>query len=672
MKNILIAILFLLPVTVSAQLLRAYGVVEIGSTFPTSSSTGAKFAYRVTDSSYYRWIHTNTWVKILESSIDPDTLYLKQLSGTTALVNGDTIDISTYFLKSDTTSAFASYLKRPVGWGLSLLTGKYPFVDSSKVASRYYVSTNPTTIAANYAAVSNGTNLIARNLFDNNTYVGILNSKPFSFGTWTLAGRPTGSANYFGWRDGTNFEWYNGTRWATGLESTFARGTATRVPFFDANGQITDDASARYIAANRQLRIGSTATGSYTYSGVFVSGEVRADNGFNLRGTGANDAIFSGFRSGSGGAEFVLNNSGVFAVAGSGAATTSSVNFIRSTNLSTGSVDFTVGVNLSGGAFTSGAYTGVISGFSDLTNLGNSGTFPLSLRYNSITLSPNYRNAGDKMGVFFNPNVGAEMSGSKIIAWQNVVGDAYFSTTSGSLGVRTTSPQRLLHVNGEARITDLTTDPPTRIVGADADGDLAELALGGGLSISSGVLSATGTDTWLGTRLAAGNVSINAGGNSLEILNVGAYAIESPSGAVIAQDDTESSFNNPEYVEMLAGTQAGITAVNADEETTIFGKLKALRESYHVITSTLSPQTLSLSISDNLINQGGTQATFTLNMPASPEDGQVCYITFNNAISTLTIDGNGETIVGSAVTTGVAGSQRKFKFYSGIGWIKQY
>lgn len=115
-----------------------------------------------------------------------------------------------------------------------------------------------------------------------------------------------------------------------------------------------------------------------------------------------------------------------------------------------------------------------------------------------------------------------------------------------------------------------------------------------------------------------------------------------------------------------------IATLESSGEVRLLGLVKAKQEAYNEITSTSSPQTLSNTYSDNLINQGGTQATFTLNMPASPDDGQVCTITFNNAISTLTIDGNGETIVGSAVTTGVPGSQRKFKFYSGIGWIKLY
>jgi hypothetical protein len=64
--------------------------------------------------------------------------------------------------------------------------------------------------------------------------------------------------------------------------------------------------------------------------------------------------------------------------------------------------------------------------------------------------------------------------------------------TTGRVGIGTSSPARTLHVEGEARISDLTTDTPTRIVGADADGDLGAITLGTGLSISSGTLNASG------------------------------------------------------------------------------------------------------------------------------------------------------------------------------------
>jgi hypothetical protein len=64
-------------------------------------------------------------------------------------------------------------------------------------------------------------------------------------------------------------------------------------------------------------------------------------------------------------------------------------------------------------------------------------------------------------------------------------------SSAGSVGIANTSPQRTLHVTGEVRITDLTTDNPTRIVGADADGDLGALKLGTNLSISGDTLNAT-------------------------------------------------------------------------------------------------------------------------------------------------------------------------------------
>ena len=61
---------------------------------------------------------------------------------------------------------------------------------------------------------------------------------------------------------------------------------------------------------------------------------------------------------------------------------------------------------------------------------------------------------------------------------------------NGATGIGTNNPQRKLDVAGETRIQDLVTDPPTGVVGADADGDLGLLALSG-LSIASGTLTVT-------------------------------------------------------------------------------------------------------------------------------------------------------------------------------------
>lgn len=64
--------------------------------------------------------------------------------------------------------------------------------------------------------------------------------------------------------------------------------------------------------------------------------------------------------------------------------------------------------------------------------------------------------------------------------------------SSDRVGVGTDLPARKLDVNGEVRIRDLTTDTPTLIVGADADGDLASLGVGTNLVISGGNLAVTG------------------------------------------------------------------------------------------------------------------------------------------------------------------------------------
>jgi len=132
----------------------------------------------------------------------------------------------------------------------------YTLADSADVAN------NVTSIAANYLATSNGTNLVARNLFDNNTYVGVLNNKPFSLGQWTTAGRPAGTSGYMGWNTTlTGIDWYNGMRWSTGLESTFARGTSSYVPFFNANGQVTQDAGFAYDGTSDYIFLNTNGTG---------------------------------------------------------------------------------------------------------------------------------------------------------------------------------------------------------------------------------------------------------------------------------------------------------------------------------------------------------------------------------------------------------------------------
>lgn len=257
MKHIIIVLLFLLPITVSAQLLRSYGVVEIGSTFPTSSSTGAKFAYRTVDSSYYRWVSGNTWVKIIEPSIIPDTLYLTEEIGTSYKVSGDTINLTPYLLKSDTTAMLVKYIER--GDTAAMLT---PYVTFGNLAG-YPTGSGTADRSARWSATNT---LAVGNFTDNGTKVQAL--LPFQLQQWTTAGRPTGVTGYEGYNTtGNGKEWYQGSRWAYALESTFARGTATYVPFFDANGQVTE--SQRVVYNGTQFVVKGTTNYASTNTKSF-------------------------------------------------------------------------------------------------------------------------------------------------------------------------------------------------------------------------------------------------------------------------------------------------------------------------------------------------------------------------------------------------------------------
>jgi len=74
------------------------------------------------------------------------------------------------------------------------------------------------------------------------------------------------------------------------------------------------------------------------------------------------------------------------------------------------------------------------------------------------------------------------------------IGTAPLVVTNGArVGMKTNVPQRDLDVNGEVRIRDLTTDTPTRFVGADVDGDLGEIATTGNVKIVGGVINVATT-----------------------------------------------------------------------------------------------------------------------------------------------------------------------------------
>jgi hypothetical protein len=194
--------------------------------------------------------------KIAATTVQPpDTLYLQELSGTTAISNGDTIPLIDYVRVVDTPAMLLNY---PSTAGYGIIDGgktwRADTTSPSGLATRKYASTLPTLLTANYAAISNGTNLIARNLFDNNTYVGILNSKPFLLGQWTTAGRPTGVDGYYGKNTTTGFlEGYYSSQWENLISSTGA--SSGQVSYFTGAGQIAGSNNHFWDNTNKQLSV---------------------------------------------------------------------------------------------------------------------------------------------------------------------------------------------------------------------------------------------------------------------------------------------------------------------------------------------------------------------------------------------------------------------------------
>jgi hypothetical protein len=97
--------------------------------------------------------------------------------------------------------------------------------------------------------------------------------------------------------------------------------------------------------------------------------------------------------------------------------------------------------------------------------------------------------------------------------------------SDGAVGIGNTDPQRKLHVTGEARITDLTTDAPTLFVGADSDGDLGAITPGYGLTLSSGTARVDTTalkSQYLPLNLT-GTTTVNTAGQQLWFRDSGDY-----------------------------------------------------------------------------------------------------------------------------------------------------
>ncbi len=66
------------------------------------------------------------------------------------------------------------------------------------------------------------------------------------------------------------------------------------------------------------------------------------------------------------------------------------------------------------------------------------------------------------------------------------------TSSLAQVGIGTTSPEATLHVVGDLKVETTNTTTPTKLSGIDAAGLMGDITLGTNLSLSGGILSATG------------------------------------------------------------------------------------------------------------------------------------------------------------------------------------
>jgi len=122
------------------------------------------------------------------------------------------------------------------------------------------------------------------------------------------------------------------------------------------------------------------------------------------------------------------------------------------------------------------------------------------------------------------------------------------------VGINNNNPAKSLHVTGEVRISDLDNGTATRIVGATADGDLDELTLGSGLSITSGTISVT-------NPISASEVFI-------ESSTATTIDLDANTGVVKDVNGTNASFTLPTDLSRLNVYKNGIRLARTGTATT--------------------------------------------------------------------------------------------------------
>lgn len=332
------------------------------------------------------------------------------------------------------------------------------------------------------------------------------------------------------------------------LALTTGTGGTNRITYWNDNDTITS--SSTLLTNGTNVAINASITTSYllklkqttTGDGIFVerSSDTRGvamynDGTATFESVGGGNLLFKSgasttmtFSTAGGGGQIsqlafiptasvtsVFSNSNMLNINGTYAPTTSGGSFhgvIIGVNINqTGAADqLTSGlyINPTLTAVVSAGFKGVHYGPSTQTFLYQpSGTSVASHLIGNLGVGTGTTSPSAKIDIVGNGSTSATY-GLKV---QNSTGtnNALIVRDDGRVGILTTSPNTALEVAGTVRITS-STGTPTAVVGRNASGDISNLTLGAGLTISGGQLNTTGSASAAGTDY---NVQYYSAGN---------------------------------------------------------------------------------------------------------------------------------------------------------------
>lgn len=161
------------------------------------------------------------------------------------------------------------------------------------------------------------------------------------------------------------------------------------------------------------------------------------------------------------------------------------------------------------------------------TAIGTLSGFTLSTQSNNtfIGYEAGRQNTGSG-GVFIGNQAGRNETASNRLYIENSDGSTPliggdFSTNVVGINTAFGSIARTLTVTGEMRVTDLTTDPPTGIIGHDAQGDFGAISVGSGLDLTGGTLTANDVSNTNERITSVVSMGTFGTGNTIVILEAG-------------------------------------------------------------------------------------------------------------------------------------------------------